>query len=306
MEKLSPGDRRPGFVDAHAHVFRPSSLYDRGVSELVPAERDAPVEDLLTVMAEAGVSNVVLVPLDGNDDYVASVVARYPGTFVGIAIATDLEHGLADRDPVQALLERHARYPFVALRTSWIGHPGEPIEASPMFSVLQYLADDGIPLWSYIAPDQLALLTEAIKRLPELRVVLNHLGFTPHDMSVDEAIRPRFDNALPASLVEHICALSQYPHVYLMVSGHYALSTVEVPYPDLFDATRKLAGAFGAERLLWGSDYPWTRDVPGYRATRDVVSAALPDLSADELTRVLGGTARSLFTFHSSPAEASS
>lgn len=296
---MNDGPVKPGlgYVDAHAHVFRPSSVSPRIVDALVPAERDAPVEDLLKVMGAAAVSNVVLVPLDGNDHYVADVVARYPGRFVGIAVATEAEQGLTDRDPVDALLSRRARFPFVALRTSWLGHPGEPIQSSPMFPALQRMAEDGIALWSYVAPDQLSLLEALIQRLPELRVVLNHLGFTPHDMWVDDVARPRFDAALPPSLVDRICTLSGFPNVYLMVSGHYALSETDPPYQDLHHATRRLADAFGAERLLWGSDYPWIRNVPGYNATQDVVKTILPHFSDEALERVLGGTARSLFDF---------
>jgi hypothetical protein len=36
--------------------------------------------------------------------------------------------------------------------------------------------------------------------------------------------------------------------------------------------------------------------VPGYQAMLDLVPAALPDLDAENLARVLGGTARTLFS----------
>ena len=132
-------------------------------------------------------------------------------------------------------------------------------------------------------------------------MVLNHLGFTPRDMWIDAAIRPRFDHALPPELVATIGRLARFPNVYLMVSGHYALASTELPYPDLHSSTRRLADAFGVDRLIWGSDYPWIRDVPGYVVTRDVVRTILHDLDLESLERVLGGTARSLFSFSPSP-----
>ena len=290
-----------GHVDAHAHVFRPASVHPRGVDALVPAERDAPLADLLSVMGAAGVSNAILIPLDDNDDYVAEVIASHAGQFVGVAVATEDEQGLTRRDPVESLRRRRSRYPFVALRTSWLGRPTEPIEASPMFPTLLRMAEDGIVLWSYLAPDQLPLLPKLVERLPELRVVLNHLGFTPHDMWVDGAVRPRFDHALQPELVQTICALGRHPNVYVLVSGHYALSITEPPYPDLHAPTRRIADAFGVDRLIWGSDYPWIRDVPGYDVTRDLVRTILHELDTKSLDRVLGGTARSLFSFSSSP-----
>ena len=297
-EVVSPAE--VGYVDAHAHVFRPASVYPRGVDALVPADRDAPVEDFATLMAESGVTRAVLVPLDGHDDYVADVVERYPHRFLGIAVATRDEHGLTG-NPVEALLRRRARFPFVALRTMWLGPATRPIEVSPMFPTLQRMAEDGIALWSYLAPDQLPLLIQLVERLPTLTVVLNHLGFTPHDMAIDEAVRPRFDNALPPTLVDKICSLASQPNVYLMLSGHYALSVDEPPYRDLHIATRRLADAYGAARMMWGSDYPWIRDVPGYDQTLNLVRTLLPDFDEESVQRVLGGTARSLFTFPEPP-----
>ena len=107
--------------------------------------------------------------------------------------------------------------------------------------------------------------------------------------------KPRWLFRLNPENLQTWLGLSEAGGVYLMVSGQYALSTQEPPYPDLFRVTRRFAEAYGPERLLWASDYPWTRDVPGYRAMPDLVPAALPDLDSENLARVLSGTARTLF-----------
>ncbi|UOY00129.1 amidohydrolase family protein [Blastococcus sp. PRF04-17] len=284
-----------GVVDAHAHVFRPAAVSRRGVDELAPAERDAPVEGLLAHMAGAGVDAAVLVPLDGADDYVAEVLADHPGRFAAVAVGTPAEHGTAGGDPVAAFRARRERWPFAALRTSWLGEPGRPVAESPFLPVLRVLADERLPLWSYLPPPQLSLLEELVRLLPELPVVLNHLGFCPHDMWVDEHRRPRFDDPFPESLVTRLERLADAPGVHVLVSGQYALSAEEPPYRDLFPVTRRLARAYGPDRLLWGSDHPWPSETPGYRHLPGLVPAALPDLDAPALARVMGGTARELF-----------
>lgn len=283
---------QPIIVDAHAHVFGPSM--HRGADQLAPAQRCAPVEELLGLMTEAGVDQAVLVALDTDDQAVAEALARYPKRFAGVAVATDTELGRASGDPVGALLARRARWRFDALRTSWLGEPNRPLRDSPAMPLLRRLAADGVVLWSYLPPDQFGLLEQLVVALPELRVVLNHLGFCPHDMWVDEHRRPRFDKPFSPELVRRLVALAEAPEVYLMVSGQYALSSVAPPYPDLFELTRVLAAAYGPDRLLWGSDHPWPSRVPGYRTLLEVVDAALPDLSPARRAQVLGGTARSL------------
>jgi L-fuconolactonase len=287
--------RGTGIIDAHVHVFRPATVFPRGVDQLAPADRDAPVEDLLELMARNGVDAAVLVPLDAHDDYVATVLAEHPETFAAIAVATSAELRAGDARGVESLRSRRERFGFHGLRAQWLGEPGYPVTESPALPILRYLAEQGLLLWTYLPPDQLPLLPEVVRELPELRVVLNHLGFCPHDMWIDEHRRPRFDDPFPESTVQQVLRLSEADSVYLMVSGQYALSTQEPPYPDLFQVTRRFAESYGTQRLLWASDYPWTRDVPGYRALLDVVPAALPELDPDGLDRVLGGTARTLF-----------
>lgn len=308
MTAGGPGPGTPGVgtgvgpVDGHAHVFRPAGVSPRGVDELAPAERDAPVEDLLARMDDAGVTAAVLVPLDGTDDYVAEVRERHPGRFAAVAVATAEEHGTTGGDPVAALRTRRDRWPFGALRTSWLGEPGHSVNESPFLPVLRMLAEEGLPLWSYLPPAQLPLLEELVDALPELRVVLNHLGFCPQDMWVDEHRRPRFDDPFPDRLVQRLERMAEAPAVHVLVSGQYALSAEAPPYVDLFPVTRRLARAYGAERLLWGSDHPWPSDVPGYGELPGLVPAALPDLDERELAFVLGGTARTLFPELATPA----
>ena len=286
---------RCGIIDAHAHVFRPASIYPRGVDELAPADRDAQVGDLLERMAGGGVDGAVLVPLDAHDDYIAGVLADHPNTFAAIAVAEPAELQAGGDRGVESLRARRDRFGFHGLRTQWLGEPGQPVTESPAFPVLRYLAGQSMLLWSYLPPDQLPLLPEVVRELPELRMVLNHLGFCPQDMQIDEHRRPRFENPFPEATVQQVLRLSEADSVHLMFSGQYALSTQEPPYPDLFRVTRRFAGAYGPERLLWASDYPWTRDVPGYGTLLDLVPAALPDLDAEGLAHVLGGTARTLF-----------
>jgi len=290
--------RRP-VVDAHAHVFRPVSVYPRGVDQLAPAGRDAPVEDLLQVMDEAGVDAAVLVPLDTHDQYVVEVLREHPTRFAAVAVARacelGLEHDSAGHLGPDALEVRRSTFGFGALRTSWLGRPGEPVGSSPALPLLQHLAEQELVLWTYLPPDQLPLLRPVLDAVPALRVVLNHFGFCPHDMQVDEYGRPRFSDPFPPADTREVLGLADHPGVHVMLSGQYALSGEPAPYADLYDVTGQVMRAYGPRRTLWASDYPWTRNVPGYSAMLHLVRQALPDLTDEDLGWVLGGTALSLF-----------
>jgi L-fuconolactonase len=289
-------------VDAHAHVFRPADVSPRGVDALAPAQRDAPVEDLLSIMAEHRVDAAVLVPLDEHDGYVSDVLRAHPRRFAAVAVADPAVQGRGSADPVDRMKRRRADYRFHALRTRWHGIPGRPIRESPFFPALRFLAHDGLCLWTYLFPDQMLLADELARELPALTMVLNHLGFFPHGMRVDSHGRPAFDDPFPASTRAQLQRLSRSPNVHVMFSGQYALSREEPPYADLDEVVHEIATAFGASRMLWASDYPWTRELPGYRALLELPRATFPQASAGELADIQGGTALRLFP-HLRPAE---
>jgi len=283
-------------VDGHAHVFRRADELPRAVDALAPAEREAPVEDLLGRMAEAGVERAVLVPLATDDEAVAAALRDHPGRFAAVAAADAAVQGREPGvDPVTALERRREGFPFHGLRTQWLGEPGVPLAASPMLPALRHMAKTGLVLWTYLTRDQLGLLEELPATVPNLPVVLNHLGFCPHEMRVDRHGRPRFDDPFPPGSLDPVLRVADHPAARVMLSGQYALSAEEPPYRDLDPIVRALAGAFGPHRLLWASDYPWTRDVPGYGALLGLAEQALPGLSPEDLAAIRGGTALALF-----------
>ena len=283
-------------VDCHAHVFRPATVSARAVDALAPSDRDAPVEDLLTTMEGGRVGRAVLVPLGPQDDYVAECVRQHPGTFAAVAVADLAVQGrIPSIDPLDALRKRTEHFPFHALRTGWLGDPAAGVDESPMLPALRYLTDRGIALWSYLPRSQTPLLRQLIRKLPDLTVVLNHLGFCPHDMQVDQYGRPRFATAFGPGDVDALLEMARFPHVYLMFSGQYALSKLAPPYTDLDETVRALADAYGAARMPWASDYPWTRDVPGYRTMLSLPEETFPDASPTELADIHGGAALRLF-----------
>jgi L-fuconolactonase len=290
-------------VDAHAHVFRRASELPRAADELAPAEREASAEDLLACMATASVDRAVLVPLGTEDDAVAAALRGHPGQFAAIAVADAAPQGRERGvDPVAALERRREAFPFHGVRTQWLGDPGAPLADSPMLPALRHMAEHGLVLWTYLTRDQVGLLEQLPSTVPELPIVLNHLGFCPHGMRVDRHGRPRFDHPFPPGSLDPVLALADHPATRVMLSGQYALSAEEPPYRDLDAVVRALAGAFGPARLLWASDYPWTRDVPGYAALLELAGQALPGASPADLAAIHGGTALELFP-HLRPAE---
>lgn len=101
------------------------------------------------------------------------------------------------------------------------------------------------------------------ERLPELRIVINHVGNMPIDgQPLAPEWRERFRRA------------AAYPHVHMKVSGLLENSRVQ-PAPEEVDFYRPLLDClwdgFGEERLIFGSNWPVCEQAGTYRACLSIV-----------------------------------
>lgn len=286
-------------VDAHLHLFKAlSDEYPRAIFEgMTPPEREEPAERLLEAMDQAGVDKAVVVALSKEDRYLGEALEQYPGTFVGVAV-----HDFEIENPVESLLKRVETIGIQGLRLYGLNaDPNEDAEAMGIFPLLETMRDLGVKGWFYGPPAQVRALDKCLELLPDLEVVLNHLAFLPDmeaELRIDEFGRPRFNINLPPKgleLVEEVA--SKHPSLHVLFSGHYAFSGVDYPYEDLKDVVRRIYTAFGADRMMMASDWPWIREKPGYAETLSLVNHLLPDISPDEQNAIRGGTALSMFEF---------
>ena len=285
-------------VDAHLHLFKAlSDDYPRAIFEgMTPPERSETAERLLAAMDAAGVDRAIYCALSEHDHYLAEVLAGHPGKFAGVSV-----YDFAEPEPL-ATLQRRIDAGIEGVRFYGLeGEPGSDPESLAVFPALAAMRDAAMKVWFYGPADQVALLDGCLDLLPGLRVVLNHLGFLPNmhlELMVDDYGRPQFDMPSPPPGLEVVEALAaKHPSVCVHFSGHYAFSGAPYPYRDLQETTDRIYAAFGADRMLMASDWPWIRDEPGYPETLGVVDQLLGGISSAERDMIRGGTAMSLFNF---------
>ncbi|MEM2904397.1 MAG: amidohydrolase family protein [Candidatus Bathyarchaeia archaeon] len=278
-------------VDVHVHVFpRVSKWYPREVSELAPAEREAPVEQLLDTMEGAGVSKAVLIQLGGygeNHRYLADCLKRFPERFAGVGLVDP-----ASPDPAEELTELVKATAVRGVRLNRLGKPGTGrVTELPSYPLWKRCAELGVAICIYAHADQAGFLEPLIREFQNVRVAFDHLGVCPTNFSVDRLRRPRIETELPPPTMQTILALAKYRNVYVKLSGDYAFSHLPYPYPDMRPVYRLLYEAYGAERLMWGTDFPWILEEPGYKQLTKLIDFHLPDLKRREREAILGETA---------------
>jgi L-fuconolactonase len=272
-------------IDTHVHVIaEDESAYPFTPMTLSGAwYREAPcsAEGLLEAMDANGVARAILVqPLGAysyDNRYTADSALRHPDRFLGVCgvdpkgddpVGT-LTHWVRDRGMRGVRLFALSRDD-----TSWLDDP----QTFPLWERAALL-DARIVVT--ILDHQIPRLRAVLERFPELSVSLDHCGFPP-------LVRDPWPEA------EALFALAAYPNLYLKVSTHVLDAAARGGDPRDFVAA--LAKRFGAERLMWGSDFCQTHD-RSYARLVAQGREAFSTLAAEDQARCLAGTAAKLWAW---------
>ena len=125
-------------------------------------------------------------------------------------------------------------------------------------------------------------------------MVIDHWGFPRESPGAPAAPGLAFDEAAWEALLK---LGRDHATVYVKLSALFRVSREGPPYADLKPRFAALVDAYGADRLMWGSDFPFAQLSGGQGASLDAVAGFCADLPAGQRAAILGGTARALFKF---------
>ena len=266
-------------VDSHVHVIAPDParypFTPRSLSGQWYLDAPCSAERFEVEMAAAGVDRAVLVQAVGaysfDNAYAADSAAARPGKFLsagcidpmGPAPRAEIDRWIGERG-MQGL-----RIFAVSRTTSWLGDPAT-------FPLWEHALSLGAHLIvTIMGPHQLPELIAFLEAFRDTPVSLDHCGFP-------SAAEP-----------ESFFALARFPKLHLKVTTHVIDTGAEHHgEPEPFVA--RIAREFGAERMMWGSDFSQTHDRP-YAALAALGRRAFEGLSAAEQADCLGGTAARAF-----------
>ena len=268
-------------IDAHQHVWdRRRSPYAWLASEaMAPVRRDIGLAEGLRHLDAAGIDGTILVQADDTaadtelmidtaaDPRVVGVVGWVP-----LARPDEAERTIATSSPL-----------LVGIR-SLIHDRSDPdwLVSDPVQAGLSLLARSGLPLdIPATLPRHLEVVGMIADRHPELIIIIDHLAKPPIGLAERE---PWW------TLIGQV---AKRPNVLAKVSGLYAAgddlaawSPEQVaPYVD------RAVETFGADRLIYGGDWPVAIIGGDYERTWPTIRGCLAKLSEDEQAAILGGNA---------------
>ncbi len=258
-------------VDTHVHVISPDEeRYPLQPTSLTgPWYRDEPCSlgRLIELMDDAGVDRAVLVqPVSAygfDNRYTADSARARPDRCTSVAC---IDPGGADpAAELRAVVESDG---MRGLR--WWGLAGAGV-AEPR-SLWDEATALGIPVVVTIFADRLRELAATLEHVRAVPVAVDHCGFAD------------FGAGVPPELA----ALAEFPNLHLKVSTHVLHDAEQ--HGDVRDLVADLAARFGANRLMWGSDWSQTHYLP-YPDLVEYGRRAASKLADDERDAFLGATA---------------
>jgi L-fuconolactonase len=270
-------------LDAHQHFWTIArGDYDWMSPDLPALWRDYGPEDLAPLMARAGITRTILVQAaetEAETDFLLGIAARAPSV-AGVVGWLDM---MAADFP--ARLAHYRRQPgWVGLRPLLQDHPPEEILHPAFLANLRHVEAADVPFDLLTFPQHLPNAIEALRGVPKLRVVVDHLS------------KPRIGAGELDPWRAHLSALAAMPNVCCKVSGMVTEAGPEWRFDQFRPYLRHVAEAFGPERLIFGTDWPVCTLAASHAEVVMLARGLLSELyGPEDLARIFEGNGRRFY-----------
>ena len=275
-----------GFVDAHHHIWSlKRGDYGWLTPELAEIHRDFTLADLEPMREAAGVAATVLVqaaPTVAETLFLLNVAQDSGGVVKGVVGWVDL----ANAGAIPALT-RLARDPLLKSIRPMLQDLPDPawILRADVGRALAALPRLGLRFDALVKPAQLPALLSVLDRNPDLAVVIDH------------GAKPDIASGMWEPWARSMRAAATNPRVRCKLSGlvteagpNWTIDTLRPYFEHLLDC-------FGAQRLMWGSDWPVVNLSGSYQRWYATTVALMSGLTPQERAAIMGGTARKFYGF---------
>jgi L-fuconolactonase len=270
-------------VDAHQHFWNPARGDYGWLKPDNPIHRVFLPTDLQPLMAEAGVDATILVqaaPTSDETDYLLGI-ARDTSWVLGVVGWIDLLAPDATSE-----VRRRADDPlFLGVRPMLQDLPDSDwILQSALAPALEAIAAAGLVFDALILSRQIAAIAELARRHPRLAIMLDH------------GAKPRLGDAnAMLAWAREMEKLAAMPNATCKVSGLLTELTPAGTRDDVARAVDVLFDLFGAERLVWGSDWPVLTLAGSYSGWFAQAREAIAAKQESAVAAVMGGNALRLY-----------
>lgn len=266
-------------IDAHQHFWQVDAPWLRWPGPDLPAIRRTFLpEDLEGDLRDARIDGTVLVqsqPRLEDTDWLLRLANAAPRVLAVVGWVDMLDEG------APATIARLAADPLVkGLRPMLQDLPPSWILQAQAAPALDAMERHGLVLDALIRPAHLFAITALADERPDLSIAIDH------------AAKPGIASGDIRGWAGDIALLAERRNVWCKLSGLVTEAAEECSPSDIAPYVDVVLTAFGADRVLWGSDWPVVLLRTGYASWLATARALVP---APDHAAVFGGTAAKLY-----------
>ena len=274
------------FIDTHLHLIA-RDRFGYGWTAGIPAlaTGDFALADYLALSAGKGIAGMVFMETGVDDgDYKAE--ARYVAGLVGQGGLLGQIASCRPEDDAgfDEWLDECEGLQVVGYRRILHVMPDDLSRSATFRRNLARIGAQGRAFDICVLARQLPIAADLARACPEQILVLDHCGV------------PDIAGGGFAGWARGITAMAALPHVVVKLSGLTAYcGPGQANLPSLQPWVDHLIGAFGADRVRWGGDWPVVNLGVGLRDWIDLSRALLAGLTAAEQAAIFQGNARRVY-----------
>ena len=266
-------------IDSHQHFWAlERGDYDWLTPDLGDLYRDFLPRDLHPFLKQHNIDGTILVqaaPTEAETSFMLTLAEQH--AFIkGVVGWVDFENDKS-AEAIKQFAEHSAA---VGLRPMIQDIPDVEWMLKPSLApAYQALIDCGLVFDALVFPKHLTHLLTLVKRYPGMKVVIDHCA------------KPSIADQEFQQWSQDIAALAAHKNVYCKLSGLVTEAKPDWKLSDLSDYSGHIIQCFGANRVLWGSDWPVCTLRTSYQTWYKSSLALINSLTAEQQSAVMGSTA---------------
>lgn len=270
-------------IDAHQHFWHLTKFNYPWLSpSLSVLYRNYEPADLAPLLEACGVSGTVIVQAthDTAETRWFLSLAQQASFIKGVVgwvdlTAPDLAEQVAELQTLGPLCGiRHQVHDEVD--QAWLVRPA-------VLQGLQTLARLGIAYDLLVRPPHLPVLPRLFDAVPNMVWIIDHIA------------KPSIAQGITQPWLDDMRRVAAYPNVVCKVSGMITEGRPDWTTADFKPYVEPVLEMFGADRLMFGSDWPVCLLAGSYTQVHDLVAAYTQTLSVTEQAAIWGGTAQKVY-----------
>lgn len=238
------------------------------------------IDEALSDMNEAGIGNAVIVQLPYHrydHSYACLAKNSHPGIFAITGLADSLAPDIGDT------LQGLKKTGIQGVRIS-VGD-GEMIGEKAGKSLWTSAAELKVPILLQICPCHFKEVHQVAADYPQTIMLIDHVAHIAFDADMKETLKVFME-------------LADKKNLFVKTSHLYGLNRSMGEEANIKAALAEIKAAYGADRMMFGSNWPLVRKKGGLTRCVDHFLEALEGFSQEEKEWILWRTAESIYEFN--------